>query len=702
MVYIKGFLKVISNNDKNTLLKLWEEYCCNTEVDMDELFSILENLKNSQLCEAMGKEVEKIFFVLDDLKKDDAFDKIFSLIYDIQTSNSSDLASRAINYLKENYDIINNHHLKLVGLRGTGSFQGAIRNYALLQHIKPNNFVYHESGWGTSEIIEVSELREEIVVECENLAGERRISFKNAFSTLKPLPTTSFLAQRFGYPDDLEKKALSDPVSVVKSLLHDLGAKSALEIKDEMIELVIPEDMWVKWWQTARSKLKKDSSVHVPKNYKDDFYLIEDALSRSDVIKRSIEEAPSISDKINVVYGILRDFSEESKKADCKEFMVASLNDMLEKSSKAGEKIQILFLLNNMQQKVNIEKMLFEEGIEDMFDNMTISALKKRLFVAINKYRKDWKDIFLKYLIGVNQNFIRDYLMQTLLVNDCYEELEKKISAIMRDPASATDFFIWYFGKILVTNNIPMSSDFERMKYLEAFLCFLSKVQDYDRTLGKKMVAILTKDRYKAVRDIFSKASLDDIKEAILLFTKCRLFSEYDVKTIQSLASVYQPVIESVKEEERIFWATKDGIKNAKERVIHIMDVELKDNARELEDAREQGDLRENAGYKAAMEKKRQLQAEAQILSKQLKEARVLTPNDIDTSKVGVGTVVKVKNCSSTKKFTLLGSFDSNPDKGILSMDSAIGKVMFGMKKGDNFFFQGKNFTITNISSYYG
>src|SRR5205085_3420258 len=97
--------------------------------------------------------------------------------------------------------------------------------------------------------------------EFENVTGIKHITFENAFKTLIPLSDSSFLARRFAHPDELEAEAKKDPVTILKLMLNDLGPLTAGQIKDELADLVIPEKDWTKWWQNARTRIKKDTMV---------------------------------------------------------------------------------------------------------------------------------------------------------------------------------------------------------------------------------------------------------------------------------------------------------------------------------------------------------------------------------------------------------------------------------------------------------
>src|SRR6185295_3139445 len=105
--------------------------------------------------------------------------------------------------------------------------------------------------------------------------------------------------------------------------------------------------------------------------------------------------------------------------------------------------------------------------------------------------------------------------------------------------------------------------------------------------------------------------------------------------------------------------------------------------------------------YKAAIERRNRLQNELKILSEQFNHARIITKQDIFTDEVGVGTKVSMIGPKGEKiSYIILGPWDANPDKNILSFQSKFASAMQGKKSGDKFQFKGDEFKILAIGSY--
>ena len=219
MGYIKEFENQIAKRDFNKILQLWEEYCASDTPDSEELIEILNLIEKSEFAKTFGKFAEMGLFLLDNIKDEDENYRALRKLIDLQTTNSETLAKVTSEALEKKYsgDPKYQENLRLVGMRNKTDFQGALSNYDLLAHMKKGNCVYHNGGWGTGEIVEVSELREQLSVEFEYVAGKKHITFSNAFKSLIPLPSTHFLTRRFMNPEELEKQAKDDPVGIIKN-----------------------------------------------------------------------------------------------------------------------------------------------------------------------------------------------------------------------------------------------------------------------------------------------------------------------------------------------------------------------------------------------------------------------------------------------------------------------------------------------------
>ncbi len=721
MGYLEDFQTQINERNFSKFLQLWEEYCASDTVEAEEFIQLLQSIKESDFTKHFGQFVETALPLWKSIAPGQGSYEVLKHLIDLQTTNTPLLVEVILEALKQRYgeESLITDRLRLTGLRNRDNFQGALSHFDLLMHMKKGNFVFHTSGWGAGEILDVSTLREQLAVEFENVTGVKHITFANAFKTLIPLSSEHFLARRFADADNLEREAKEDPVAVIKMLLKNLGPKTAGEIKDTLCDLVIPEPEWTKWWQSARTRLKKDTMIASPESTKAPFYLRKSAATHEENLEKKIHSKTDIDEVIQGAYDVLRDSATKTKKNAANTTIKDKLIDLLNNPNiTEARKLQILILLDTFFQHQVAQHPLSTfitslDRPEELLSQIEILAIKKRVLTLIRDHRKDWSSLFISLLFSTPQSLLRDYILNELTKDKgSRTTFEKECHKLVQYPTQQPEFIVWYFNKIASgeeTEELPFSNKEGQGHLMEALLILLSAIEnkpDY-KDLTKKIINILSGKRYAIVRQIIEGTSVPFLKEFLLLASKCQSFSSHDLKLLRSLAAVVQPKLAEPKTKEQlthdanVLWTTEAGYLKTQARAQQIGTVEIVENAREIEAARALGDLRENSEYKFALEKRSRLQGELKMLSEQLKRARLITPEDISTSEVGVGAIVTVQNEKKAKTtYTILGPWDADVDKNILSFQSKLAQEMCGLKEGDAFKFKENEFTIVKIKSY--
>ena len=129
---------------------------------------------------------------------------------------------------------------------------------------------------------------------------------------------------------------------------------------------------------------------------------------------------------------------------------------------------------------------------------------------------------------------------------------------------------------------------------------------------------------------------------------------------------------------------TAEGYRELKERLDHLTTDRRREIAQAIKEAREFGDLSENAEYDAAKNEQAILEDEIAELEEQLRDAKVIEKGDQPRGEVAIGSTVTIKGAKNRElKFKLVGSAEADPDQNRLSNESPIGRAVLGGKKGD-------------------
>ncbi|SHI28932.1 transcription elongation factor GreA [Butyrivibrio fibrisolvens DSM 3071] len=128
---------------------------------------------------------------------------------------------------------------------------------------------------------------------------------------------------------------------------------------------------------------------------------------------------------------------------------------------------------------------------------------------------------------------------------------------------------------------------------------------------------------------------------------------------------------------------TYEGLKRYEDELENLKVVKRKEVAEKIKEAREQGDLSENAEYDAAKDEQRDIEARIEELEKILKNAEVVVEEEVDLDKISIGCKVKVKDMELDEEvvYKIVGSSEADSLKGKISNESPVGKALIGAKK---------------------
>ena len=130
---------------------------------------------------------------------------------------------------------------------------------------------------------------------------------------------------------------------------------------------------------------------------------------------------------------------------------------------------------------------------------------------------------------------------------------------------------------------------------------------------------------------------------------------------------------------------TYAGLKKYEDELQDLKVNRRREIAQKIKEAREQGDLSENAEYDAAKDEQRDIEARIEEIEKILKNAEVVVEDEVDSDKINIGCTVKVFDITFDEEmeFKLVGSTEANSLEGKISNESPVGKALLGRTIGD-------------------
>ncbi|MDE7063538.1 MAG: transcription elongation factor GreA [Lachnospiraceae bacterium] len=130
---------------------------------------------------------------------------------------------------------------------------------------------------------------------------------------------------------------------------------------------------------------------------------------------------------------------------------------------------------------------------------------------------------------------------------------------------------------------------------------------------------------------------------------------------------------------------TYEGLKKLEDELQDLKVVKRKEVAQKIKEAREQGDLSENAEYDAAKDEQRDIETRIEQIEKILKNAEVVVEEEVDLDKINIGCKVRILDMEYNEEleYKIVGSTEANSLKGKISNESPVGKALLGASVDD-------------------
>ena len=128
---------------------------------------------------------------------------------------------------------------------------------------------------------------------------------------------------------------------------------------------------------------------------------------------------------------------------------------------------------------------------------------------------------------------------------------------------------------------------------------------------------------------------------------------------------------------------TYEGLQKLEAELEDLKVNKRKEVAAKIKEAREQGDLSENAEYDAAKDEQRDIEARIEEIEQILKNVEVVGADDIDDKKINVGCHIKIYDFEYDEEFSIVGSTQTNSLKGLISNESPLGRALIGKEVGE-------------------
>jgi len=337
------------------------------------------------------------------------------------------------------------------------------------------------------------------------------------------------------------------------------------------------------------------------------------------------------------------------------------------------------------------------ENVEETFARIEDPELKRELLAAVRRHVEGWRDVFVRLFYLAPSRFIVDELVAA----GAWDELTGLVSTLLARSKEHRDAYVWMVRNLAGERWLQERSAVSREKLLIGMINLLGltyrdiankrdgaanrrtnrQVQEYLFEEGHLLEFLMAADA-DAITRLYSL--LDDVKD---LDPSIRINLKHRIKErFPGFHFLGEPEAEKVSLGLLVTRASYE----AKQRELkRLIDVEIPENSREIGEAMSKGDLRENAEYKAALEKQEMLKAAASRMQEEVQQAQIFNENEVRTDRIGFGTRARLRNLGTgeAEEYVVLGPWESDPGRQVISYLSPLGAALWNHAPGEEFVF---------------
>ena len=679
----------------------------------------------------IDRVVDLLMLVYENYKKQSNWDvcvKLLKIILDYDSHN--EYARDEIVFVYRNKYANHSHldeYIKKSNLDGKWRTIGeAISSFEKHISIDVGNFVYHRD-WGIGLIKSVE--RDEFVIDFEK-SRNHKMSLKLAVSSLRVLAKNHIWVLKLKNMEKLKVKVVEDPLWAMKILIKSYNNNVKLkELKAELVPDVITQGKWNNWWSKTKELMRNDPIFGTVDENGDVYMLRDRPISVEERTANAFKASKDFMQRFNIAYQYYQQDSEPDP--DLLGDMIAYFKTHSKVIDVVNEQTIISFLLLRLFQKkysfLNVETSSFKELINnvedplDIYEALSLQELRNDFLRNIKECDSElegstWQETYMRLFFLYPSTFIYEELDKSSPEDHKYvRQLVRDLMVTYREYREA---FFWLVPRVLSSKE--KAEDFG-INYETVLFSLLHLIELAGNSITIKKETTKNKKLHNQVRDYLFKnsilenyidvASSDFANRLYKITVDLNYLGEEDkVRIKDKIAECYPDIVAKYKAAEEIedkeskiknlagkLLTLRKSLEEKKKELAYIQEVEVPQNSKDIGEALEKGDLRENSEYKAAKEKETQLAARVTELANGINEATIMEQKDVNSTIVSFGTKIEVLEDAELVKFTILGPWESDIENNILSYKSPLGMALLGKQKGDVVDFNNKKYTIKNI-----
>ena len=565
-----------------------------------------------------------------------------------------------------------------------------------LEKLKPGTFCLHKS-WGFGRVAEWNLLLNQVVIDFDGKKSHP-MQIHYAAETLAPLAADHFLSRKASDLATVKKLAEDEPVSAVRNIIESLGGQATVaQISDWLVGDVFSEAEWKRWWESTKKLLKASGAFSIPAKKNEPIQLRGEGISHTDELIASFNKARQPKEQIGALEQIIKFhqlFKEPEKHLQP---IVATIENMAARNQKMHPELafELLIARDELLERVPqlhtthigliLPKLILDEEkrLTSILPKLSAAKEKRILQVLPSVLGPRWMERALQLMQESHGRMVAQ-IPRILSETGHHAELRAMLERSISEHSATSEMLTW------LCNEREEWSELITPKLLGAIFAALERERQNTPGRASKLQRALMEDR-QLFAAMFRESDVGTARDAMRQLQLSPLFDELTKRSLLARIVKIYPGLESMitgaqpREQAAPLVVSWSSLERRKAEYEQLVKVKIPENSKEIALARSYGDLSENFEFKAAKQMQTVLMRRKAELEQMLHNARGTSFENVDTSRVSIGTVVTLRNtqANTEETYTILGAWDGDPERHIISYQTAIGQALLGHKPGE-------------------
>jgi transcription elongation GreA/GreB family factor len=487
---------------------------------------------------------------------------------------------------------------------------------------------------------------------------------------------------------------------LIKLVLNSYGGKATT---DQIHQVLVPDvirDDWKKWWDTAKREMKKDGHFIVPIKKTEQVVYQSKETSLQDRLLIDFRAAKGLKAKVVVVNELSKSAEDLKDKVAAANEVVAALNPdiITHQRTQPSVAMEAVLARDEIREAAGLPPMAGEITASQIWlqDNIKfgpllelIPAAKHHRALASFKIANPdrWQDILRNSINTVSSKLCREFA-GLLIAEGKWDLLKETLARLVNQHTASSELLLW-LGR-------ERSDSFADILGPEVFRAMLTAMErdQFNEKRSNRLRDFILED-HDLLGELTASADIEVVKDLTRALQLSPVFDDMDKRSLLARLVKKHPAVQSLvsgeqTKQDSALLVSWESLERRREEYQELVQKKIPANSKEIAIARSYGDLRENHEYKAAKEMQKVLMRRKEELEAQLMRARGTDFSNAKIDAVNIGTVVLATDLGTNKPetFTILGAWDSDPDKGLISYLSPVGAAFLNHKVGDEIEFE--------------